>query len=116
MKKLILTGLSFLFALSLTFAQQGTPEEKAKETVATLTEKLTLTDAQQTAIYDIVLEHKKAKWALKSDTTITPDAAKEQAASLKATADAKIAEQLTEEQKPVYTKWVEERDAKKEQQ
>src|SRR5690606_21193929 len=115
MKKLILTGLSLLFALTLTFAQEGTPEQKAKTTEETLKERLSLTDAQQTAIYDIVLEHKKAKWALKSDTTITPDVAKEQAKSLKATADAKIAEQLTEEQKPLFTKWVEERDAKKEE-
>ncbi|NQD70731.1 hypothetical protein HP439_08375 [Sphingobacterium shayense] len=112
MKKLILTGLSFLFALSLTFAQEGTPEEKAKATVEKLTEKLTLTSEQQSAIYDVVLEHKQAKAALKADTTLSADAMDQQKASLKASADAKIAEQLSDEQKPLFTKFVEERDAK----
>lgn len=116
MKKLILTGLSFLFALTLTFAQEGTPEEKAKETVETLTEKLTLTEEQRASIYNIVVEHKKAKWTLKSDTTLSADAIKEQAAGLTATADAKIIELLTEEQKPLYGQYIEERDAKKEEE
>ncbi|MGO3194651.1 MAG: hypothetical protein ACTIKE_11595 [Sphingobacterium sp.] len=112
MKKLILTGLSFLFALTLTFAQEGTPEEKAKATVEKLTEKLTLTSEQQTAIYDVILEHKQAKAALKADGSLSADALEQQKGSLKATADAKIAEQLSDEQKPLYTKFVQERDAK----
>ncbi|WP_437922203.1 hypothetical protein [Sphingobacterium sp. LRF_L2] len=113
MKKLILTGLSLLFALTLTFAQEGTPETKAKEKVEKLSEKLTLTPEQQTAVYDIVLEHTKAKWALKADTTISPDVAKQQVDALTSTADAKIVEKLTEEQKPIYIQWIEERNAKK---
>lgn len=113
MKKLILTGLSLLFALTLTFAQEGTPEDKAKAKVEKITEKVTLTPEQQTAVYDIVLEHTKAKWALKADTTIAEDVAKQQAEALAASADAKIVETLTEEQKPLYAKYVEERKAKK---
>ncbi|MBE8721447.1 hypothetical protein [Sphingobacterium pedocola] len=116
MKKLILTGLSFLFAITLTFAQQGTAEEKAKETVTTLTEKLTLTEEQQASVYNIVLEKATAKYALKADTTLSEDAVKEQISTLTSTADAKITELLTDEQKAEFAKYVEERNAKKEEQ
>ncbi|TDS11683.1 hypothetical protein [Sphingobacterium paludis] len=113
MKKLILTGLSLVFALTLTFAQEGSPEDKAKAKVEKISEKLMLTPEQKTEVYDIVLEHTKAKWALKSDTTIAKDVAEQQATTLKANADAKIIEKLTDEQKPLYGKYIEERDAKK---
>lgn len=113
MKKLILTGLSFLFAITLTFAQQGTAEEKATEVVTTLTEKLTLTEEQQASVYNIVLEQKTAKYALKADTTLSEDVIKEQISTLTSTADAKISELLTEEQKPEFVKYIEERNAKK---
>lgn len=113
MKKLILTGLSFLFAITLTFAQQGTPEEKATETVTKLTEKLALTEEQQASVYNIVLEQTTAKYALKADTTLSEDVVTEQISTLTSTADAKIIELLTEEQKPEFGKYIEERNAKK---
>lgn len=113
MKKFMLTGLSLLFALTLTFAQEGTPEEKAKASVEKISEKVALTPEQQTSIYAIALEHTKAKWAIKSDKSIAPDAAKQQMAALSTSADAKIAEKLTEEQKPLYAQYVQERNAKK---
>ncbi|MBE8712946.1 hypothetical protein [Sphingobacterium hungaricum] len=113
MKKLILTGLSFLFAITLTFAQQANPEQKAVEAVAELTQKLTLTETQQQAIYPIILEQTKAKHALKEDKTLSPDVLKEQLNTIWATTDAKIVEQLTDEQKPIYAEIVKERQAKK---
>lgn len=109
MKKLFLTGISLLFALTLTFAQDKNPEDKAKEKVTKLTEKLTLTDEQQTSIYDIVLEHAKAKEALKADATQSPEAVTESKNRLQETTDAQIKDQLSDEQKPLYDKIISER-------
>lgn len=113
MKKLILTGVSFLFAMTMLFAQDVNPETKAKEVVVELTEKLTLTAEQQTAIHDIVLEKVKGKMAVKSNTTMTPEEAKEQIEVIKATANGKINDLLTEEQKPLFAKYVEEKETEK---
>ncbi len=112
MKKLILTGLSFLFALTLTFAQDANPEDKAKEKVTKLTEKLTLTDEQQTSIYDIVLEHAKAKQALKADASQSPEALAEAKTRLQETTDAQIKEKLSDEQKTLYDRIIAERPQK----
>lgn len=116
MKKLILTGLSFLFAITLTFAQDFNPETKAKEKVDELTQLLTLNEDQQSAIYTIVLEKVTAKHAIKADTTLAADAAKQQMTDIKATAHQKIAEQLTDEQKVAFAKYVEEQGKKEEEQ
>lgn len=113
MKKLILTGLSLLFAITLTFAQQGTPEEKTTEIVTKLTEKLILSEEQQASVYNIVLELTTTKYALKADTTLSEDVVKKQISILTATADEKITELLTDEQKPEFAKYIEERNAKK---
>ncbi len=113
MKKLILTGLSLMFAVTLTFAQQGTPEEKAQATVVKLAEKLSLTDVQKTTLYPIVLEAKTTMHALKENTELTPEQRKEELAKVKAATDTKIAEQLTEEQRAAFAKHIEERDAEK---
>ncbi|SFS74321.1 hypothetical protein [Sphingobacterium wenxiniae] len=102
MKKLFLTGISLLFALTLTFAQEGNPEEKAKQVVTELTEKLTLTDDQQKSIYDIVLDNAKQKEALKADTTLSPEALSEAVSRLKETKKAQITEKLSDEQKALY--------------
>lgn len=115
MKKLILTGLSFLFAITLTFAQEITPETKAKETVTVLTEKLTLNDDQQKLVYDIILENNKANVALSTDTTLTAETLKEQISNLKTAAESKIAEVLTEDQKATFLKYLEELKAKEEE-
>ena len=113
MKKLILTGLSFLFAVTMLFAQEINPENKAKETVTELTEKLTLTEDQQTAVYNIVLEKVNAKIAVKADTTLSAEVVKEQIQALKATANGKINDLLTDEQKALFIKYLEEKMANK---
>ncbi|MFD1164120.1 hypothetical protein ACFQ2C_00725 [Sphingobacterium daejeonense] len=113
MKKLFLAVSAVLFSLSLTFAQEVNPEEKAKATVTEWTEKLQLTPEQQTAIYTVVLEHKKSKHALKSDTTVAAEAQVQQIEALNADLDKKVSEILTDEQKPLYVKIVEERATKK---
>jgi len=112
MKKLFLTGISLLFALTLTFAQDANPEDKAKEKVTKLTEKLTLTDEQQTSIYDIVLEHAKAKQALKADASQSPEALAEAKTRLQETTDAQIKEKLSDEQKTLYDRIIAERPQK----
>ena len=113
MKKLILTGLSLIFAITLTFAQEAKVEQKAQETVVILTEKLTLTDDQQAAVYPIVLEVKTAKLALKADTALSAEQLQKELVKISSAADMKIAAQLTEEQKVAFTKYVEERNAEK---
>ena len=113
MKKLVLTGISLLFALTFAFAQSTTPESKAKEKVAKLTTELTLTTEQQPSIYEIVLTHVKAKEALKADASQSPEAAIEAKKKLQMETDAKIKEQLSDEQKMVYDKMIAERDKKK---
>ncbi len=115
MKKLILTGLSFLFAITLAFAQQIDVEQKTKETVAILTEKLTLSDEQQAAIYPIVLEAKKAKYALKADTSLSAEDLQQQLKTIKGGSNSKIMEQLNDEQKELFKKYIEEGKKEKEE-
>src|SRR5690606_5340442 len=116
MKKLILTGLSFLFAITMLFAQEINPETKAKETVTELTEKLTLTEDQQTAVYTIAIEKFTAKVAINSDTTLTAEAKKQQIDAISTAANGKINEQLTDDQKVIFAKYLEEKAGKKEEQ
>ncbi|TCV05954.1 hypothetical protein EDC17_10688, partial [Sphingobacterium alimentarium] len=92
------------------------PETKAKEKVDELTQVLTLSEEQQTAIYTIVLEKVNAKHAIKSDTTLAADVAKQQMSEIKAATHQKIAEQLTEDQKVIFAKYVEENGKKEEEQ
>lgn len=114
MKKLFLAVSAVLFSLTLTFAQEVNPEEKAKQTITEWTLQMNLTQEQQTQLYDLVLAHKKAKLAIKADTAQTDEAKKaEQIAALSAELDSKVDALLTEEQKPLYAKIVEERASKK---
>ncbi|MVZ63178.1 hypothetical protein [Sphingobacterium humi] len=114
MKKLFLAVSAVLFSLTLTFAQEVNPEEKAKQTITEWTSQMNLTQEQQTQLYDLVLAHKKAKLAIKADTAQTDEAKKaEQIAALSAELDSKVDALLTEEQKPLYAKIVEERASKK---
>ncbi|MFD1769283.1 hypothetical protein [Sphingobacterium suaedae] len=108
MKKLFLTGISLLFAVTLTFAQSN-PEEATKQEVTELTEKLTLTEDQQKTIFDIVLEGTKAKEAVKADATLSPEVLAESLNKLQATTDAQVAEKLSDEQKPLFEKIISER-------
>jgi len=114
MKKLILTGLSFLFAITLTFAQDINPETKAKQKVDELTQVLTLNEDQQSAIFTIILEKVTAKQAIKADTTIAADVAKQQIDAAQAAALQKISEQLNDDQKVAFAKYLEEQQGKKE--
>ena len=106
MKKLFLTGISLLFAVTLTFAQNTDVQQDARKKAAELTEKLQLTAEQQGSIHQIILEGLQQKETLKANNTISEDAKKE---TLKAGAkdkDAKIKAVLTEEQKAKYEDWV----------
>lgn len=113
MKKLFLSISAFLFAMSLSFAQEVSAEDKAKETVTEWTTQLNLTEEQQAKIYDIVLEHKKAKLALKSDTNTAEEGKAQQIDALNANMDQNVANVLTDEQKPLYAQIVESRASKK---
>ncbi|KGE14670.1 hypothetical protein [Sphingobacterium deserti] len=108
MKKLILTGISLLFAVTLTVAQ-GNPEETAKQEVALLTEKLTLTEEQQAGVLKIVWEGAKAKETIKEDATLSAEVLAESLHKIQATTDAQVAEKLSDEQKSLFVKWVSER-------
>ncbi|MFZ4863397.1 hypothetical protein ACL9RF_14560 [Sphingobacterium sp. Mn56C] len=115
MKKLILTGLSFLFAITLTFAQgqQVNPETKAQEIVTELTQKLTLKEEQQKVIYAIELEKITAVQAIKANADLDDTTKKEQIRGVKVTANSKISENLTDEQKALFIKYLEEKEAAK---
>lgn len=113
MKKLILAASAVLFSLTLTFAQEVNPEEKAKQTVTEWTSQLNLTEEQQAEVYNIVLEHKKAKLAVKADTAQAEEAKATQIETLNTDLDSKVGAILTEEQKPLYVKIVEARGSKK---
>lgn len=82
MKKLFLTGIGFFLAITLTFAQQTTPEENATKVVTELVTKLSLNDEQKTAISTIVLDQEKAVATVLQDSSTTADAKKENIAKL----------------------------------
>lgn len=111
MKKMILTGMAFLFAITMTFAQETDAEQKTKEKVAKLTEKLTLDDEQQAAIYPIVFEKNQVKLSLKADTSLSQDDVKQQIEKKASEANAKILALLSDEQKELYHKHLEESKA-----
>lgn len=105
MKKLILTGLSFLFAITLTLAQDTNQDTKVKEKIAELTQVLNLNETQQTAIQAIILEKINAKAALDANTKLSEAESKKQWESISATAHQKIKQQLTDEQKLLFVKY-----------
>ncbi|MGO1243137.1 MAG: hypothetical protein ACTJHT_07715 [Sphingobacterium sp.] len=108
MKKLFLTGVSLLCALTLTFAQSN-PEEAAKQETATLTTALTLTEDQSAEILPILVDGNKAKEAIKSDATLSPELLSEALNKQQSTTDAQVAEALTEEQKPLFESYISQR-------
>jgi len=95
--------------MSLTFAQQTTPEENATKVVTELVTKLTLNEEQKTAVSTIVLNQEKAIAAVIQDATATADAKKESITKIQGESDTKIAQLLTDEQKTAYQKYVTER-------
>lgn len=112
MKKLFLTGISLLFAVSLTFAQSAESQEKARATAAELTEKLQLTPEQQGSVHQIILEGAKQKEAVKADQTISEDAKKERLKEGTKEKHAKIKALLTPEQKDRFETWAKEHKTK----
>ncbi|WP_286860368.1 MULTISPECIES: hypothetical protein [Sphingobacterium] len=112
MKKLILTGIGMCLALSLTFAQQVTPEETAAKATTELVQKLNLNDEQKTAISSILLDQAKAEETILKDSTSTAAAKGETLHKLQTEVDGKVSQLLTEDQKTIYQKVVAERPAK----
>lgn len=112
MKKLILTGMGLCLALSLTFAQQATPEETAAKATTELVQKLNLNDEQKTAISSILLDQAKAEETILKDSTSTTAAKGETLNKLQTEVDGKVSQLLTEDQKTIYQKVIAERPAK----
>ena len=112
MKKLILTGIGMCLALSLTFAQQVTPEETAAKATTELVQKLNLNDEQKTAISSILLDQAKAEETILKDSTSTTAAKGETLNKLQTEVDGKVSQLLTEDQKTIYQKVIAERPAK----
>lgn len=112
MKKQILTGMGLCLALSLTFAQQVTPEETAAKATTELVQKLNLNDEQKTAISSILLDQAKAEETILKDSTSTTAAKVEILNKLQTEVDGKVSQLLTEDQKTIYQKVIAERPAK----
>ncbi|MDR0261718.1 MAG: hypothetical protein LBJ04_00690 [Sphingobacterium sp.] len=112
MKKLILTGVGLCLALSLTFAQQVTPEETAAKATTELVQKLNLNDEQKTAVSTILLDQAKAEQTIVKDSASSTQAKSEALNKLQNEADTKVNQLLTEDQKSLYQKMIAERPAK----
>ncbi|WP_286844820.1 MULTISPECIES: hypothetical protein [Sphingobacterium] len=112
MKKLILTGIGFFLALSLTFAQQGTPEETAAKATTELVQKLNLNDEQKTAVSTILLDQAKTEQTITKDSSSSAEVKNEALNKLQSEVDTKVSQLLTEDQKALYQKIIAERPAK----
>jgi LysM repeat protein len=112
MKKLILTGIGFFLALSLTFAQQGTPEETAAKATTELVQKLNLSDEQRTAVSTILLDQAKTEQTITKDSSTSTQVKTESLNKLQSEVDTKVNQLLTEDQKSIYQKIIAERPAK----
>lgn len=112
MKKLILTGIGVCLALSLTFAQQATPEETAAKATTELVQKLNLNDEQKTAVSTILLDQAKAEQSIAKDSGSSAQAKGEALNKLQNEVDTKVNQLLTEDQKSLYQKMIAERPAK----
>jgi hypothetical protein len=112
MKKLILTGIGLCLALSLTFAQQATPEETAAKATTELVQKLNLNDEQKTAVSTILLDQAKAEHTIVKDSVSSTQAKTESLNKLQNEVDTKVNQLLTEDQKSFYQKMIAERPAK----
>lgn len=112
MKKLILTGIGFCLTLSLTFAQQVSPEDAAAKATTELVQKLHLNDEQKTAVSTILLDQVKAEQTIVKDTGSSAQAKSEALNKLQTEVDTKVSQLLTEDQKSLYQKVITERPAK----
>lgn len=112
MKKLILTGIGLCLALSLTFAQQVTPEETAAKATTELVQKLNLNDEQKTTVSTILLDQAKSEQTILKDSGSSTQAKSEALNKLQNEVDTKVNQLLTEDQKSLYQKMIAERPAK----
>lgn len=111
MKKLILTGLSLLFAATLTFAQEINPENKAKEITIELTEKLSLTEQQQASIYVLVLDNTKLKLGLDADAQLPQEEKDKRLKEAQNTFLTKVSALLTNEQKEAFVQYLQQKES-----
>lgn len=102
MKKAILMGISLLFMLGITIGQEKDTEQKLQEKVTMLTEKLQLNEEQQASIHTILKEAHQAKTSLKADQSLSEDIRNEQIRAIQTSAQNKILEVLTEDQKVIF--------------
>ena len=112
MKRIILTGIGFCLALSLTFAQQTTPQEAAARETTELAQKLNLSDDQKTAVSTILLDQAKAEETIARDNSSSSEVKNEALTKLQTEVDTKVNQLLTEDQKNIYQKVISERPAK----
>lgn len=112
MKKLILTGIGFILAMGLTFAQQGSPEDAAAKATTELVQKLHLNDEQKTAVSTILLDQVKAEQTIVKDTGSSAQAKSEALNKLQTEVGTKVSQLLNEDQKSLYQKVITERPPK----
>ncbi|MBB1645341.1 hypothetical protein [Sphingobacterium sp. UME9] len=112
MKKLILTGIGFCLTLSLTFAQQHSPEDAAAKATTELVQKLHLNDEQKTVVSTILLDQVKAEQTIVKDSGSSAQTKSEALHKLQTEVDTKVSQLLTEDQKSLYQKIITERPAK----
>lgn len=101
-----------MLAMSLTRAQQRSPEEIAARTTAELVQKLNLNDEQKTAVSNIILDHSKSEYAILEDSTASESSKAETVSKLQSSTDAKVSELLTDDQKAIFQSSVATRPAK----
>ncbi|WP_443943822.1 hypothetical protein ACJVDH_12925 [Pedobacter sp. AW1-32] len=117
MKKLMMICALLFAVVTFANAQQGggrmggTPEERTKKMVETLTEKLKLTDDQKTKVSAIYTEQATAMTKIREEANGDRDAMREKSMKLRKDTDEKVNAVLTDDQKTAYKAWQEEQRA-----
>lgn len=112
MKKIILIGIGFCLTLSLTFAQQISPEQIAANATTELVQKLNLSDEQKTAVSSILLDQTKTEASALKDSTSTVVVKSQILNKLQTEVDNKISKVLKEDQKVIYQEIIAQRPEK----
>lgn len=112
MKKIILTGIGFCLALSLTFAQQILPEQIAANATTELVQKLNLSDEQKIAVSSILLDQTQTEASVLKDSTSTVVVKSQILNKLQTEVDNKIIQVLKEDQKVIYQEIIAQRPEK----
>lgn len=87
----------------------GTPEERTKRMVDLLTEKLKLSDDQQTKVTAIVTDQTKAMQKAREEAGDNRDGMREKMQTIMKDTDTKINAVLTDDQKTAYRAYLDER-------